>query len=153
MATSKKMKSPAPVRAKASPRSAPREMAAARAKPAQSAAKGMTGTVAFRKRLIQLREDILELVRDRQAVEVSEGEVGDEADAASQTSERELAFELSDTERQTLDAVEAALRKIETGRYGLCETCQKKISQPRLQAIPQARNCIECQARFEAPRR
>ena len=61
-------------------------------------------------------------------------------------------FELSDNERQSLDAIEAALRKINSGSYGVCESCRQKIAAPRLKAIPQARYCINCQARFDSPR-
>lgn len=110
------------------------------------------GTAAYEKQLLDMREDVMRLVRENQNIE-PENEVGDEADAATQSAERELQFELSDNERQTLDAVEAALRKITTGTYGLCESCRSKIAVPRLKAIPHARYCISCQARFDAPRR
>lgn len=109
------------------------------------------GTQAYEKRLLEMREDILRMVRENQETSM-EVEVGDEADAATKSSERELQFELSDNERQSLDAVEAALRKINTGSYGVCESCRAKIAAPRLKAIPHARYCIQCQARFDGPR-
>ncbi len=114
--------------------------------------KKQSGTQFYERRLTQMRDDILKLVQQKQKAEMPDLEVGDEADAATQSSERELLFELSDNERQTLDAVEAALRKIDQGRFGLCESCNKKIARPRLRAMPQARYCINCQARFERPR-
>jgi len=77
------------------------------------------------------------------------GEVGDEADAASQTFERELLFELKGGERVILDDIEAALRKIEKGNFGLCESCHKNIALQRLKAMPWARHCIVCQSRSE----
>ncbi len=115
-------------------------------------AKKQSGTQFYERRLTQMRDDILKLVQQKQKAEMPDLEVGDEADAATQSSERELLFELSDNERQTLDAVEAALRKIDQGRFGLCESCNKKIARQRLRAMPQARYCINCQARFERPR-
>lgn len=115
-------------------------------------AKRQSGTQFYERRLTQMRDDILKLVQQKQKAEMPDLEVGDEADAATQSSERELLFELSDNERQTLDAVEAALRKIDQGRFGLCESCNKKIARQRLRAMPQARYCINCQARFERPR-
>lgn len=111
------------------------------------------GTQFYEKRLLRMRGDLMKLVAAKQNKELPDQEVGDEADAATQSSERELLFELSDTERQTLDSIEAALRKIDQGRYGLCESCHKKIARLRLRAMPQARYCIHCQARFETPRR
>lgn len=110
------------------------------------------GTAAYEKKLLAMREDLMNLVHNKQELDMTEQEVGDEADAASQSAERELLFELSDNERQTLDSIEAALRKIETGSYGQCEGCSKTIPAMRLKAIPHARYCIQCQARFETPR-
>ncbi len=110
------------------------------------------GAQQYEQRLNDMRDDIMRLVHQKQDVSLMEHEVGDEADAATQSSERELLFELSDNERQTLDAVEAALRKMDQGQFGLCESCRKQIAKPRLQAIPHARYCIECQSRFEMPR-
>lgn len=115
--------------------------------------KKQPGTAAYEKKLLEMRVDLMNLVQHKQETELTEQEVGDEADVAAQSSEKELLFELSDNERQTLDAVEAAIRKIETGAYGKCEGCSKPIPAPRLKAIPQARYCIQCQAGLEVPPR
>ncbi|MGQ0645429.1 MAG: TraR/DksA family transcriptional regulator [Elusimicrobiota bacterium] len=117
-----------------------------------SAVKKQPGTQFYEKRLLKMRADLMELVRRKQEKELPDQEVGDEADVATLSVERELLFELSDTERQNLDAIEAALRKIDQGRYGLCESCTKKIPKARLKVLPQARYCIACQSRFERPR-
>ena len=50
-----------------------------------------------------------------------------------------------------LEEVEAALRRIEKGSFGFCEANGEKISVARLKAMPYARYCIKCQARFESP--
>ena len=110
------------------------------------------GTQAYEKSLIKMRTDILRLVEVNKSADLSAADVGDEADQATQSSERELQFELSDNERNSLDAVEAALRKIDTGVYGICESCHGKIAAPRLKAIPHARYCIGCQSKFDTPR-
>jgi DnaK suppressor protein len=96
------------------------------------------------------REDILKVVKKTDA-SVTVSAIGDEADVASQTFERELMFEMNDSERVILDDIEAALRKMEKGEFGICESCHKKISGERLRAMPWARYCIQCQARTEAP--
>jgi hypothetical protein len=67
------------------------------------------GTQAYEKSLIKMRADILRLVEVNKSADLSAADVGDEADQATQSSERELQFELSDNERNSLDAVEAAL--------------------------------------------
>jgi len=115
--------------------------------------KKQPGTEGYEKRLKEMKNDLLRLVDDKNnKVEIGEGDVGDEADQASLSSERELLFELSDNERTVLESIEAALRKIETHVYGLCEECRGEIAVPRLKAIPHARYCIQCQAKFDKPR-
>ena len=132
---------------------AKKKAAAKPAAPARKRVQKQPGTQIYEKRLGEMREDIMRLVKENNHdAELPVAEVGDEADAATQSAERELMFELSDNERQSLDAIEAALRKINSGTYGVCESCRQKIAAPRLKAIPQARYCINCQARFESPR-
>lgn len=99
---------------------------------------------AIRKTLVEKRESILETMRKNQDLGASQG-VGDEADQAGQSQEKELLFELSDNERTTLDQIEGALRKMDKGTYGLCESCQKPIQRLRIKAVPFARYCIVCQ--------
>lgn len=48
-----------------------------------------------------------------------------------------------------LQQVEAALKRIETGEYGLCQMCDEPIALPRLQAQPHTANCIDCQSKQE----
>jgi RNA polymerase-binding protein DksA len=43
-----------------------------------------------------------------------------------------------------LQAVNEALAKIKEGTYGKCENCQGEISFERLQARPQAKQCLSC---------
>ena len=50
--------------------------------------------------------------------------------------ERQIQEQLADTEN--------ALAKIAAGKYGLCESCGKPIEATRLQALPQARTCMNC---------
>jgi DnaK suppressor protein len=101
----------------------------------------------IRASLVGMRDDILKTVRKQQ---VEEGvDNGDSVDQASQSIEKELLFELSDNERGTLDMIEAAIRKIDNGTYGLCEATQKAIGRARLEAIPYARYSIEYQNQLE----
>ena len=100
-----------------------------------------------RKNLVGMRDDILKTVRKQQ---VEEGvDNGDSVDQASQSIEKELLFELSDNERNTLDMIEAAIRKVDNGTYGLCEATQRPIGRLRLEAIPYCRYSIEYQNQLE----
>ncbi len=100
----------------------------------------------IRTELVKMRDDILKTVRKQSIGEVDNG---DSVDQASQSIEKELMFELSDNERTTLDMVEAAIRKIDNGTYGLCEATQKAITRARLEAIPYARYSIAYQNQLE----
>ncbi len=80
-----------------------------------------------------------------------EGSVGgDEADVASDLAEEELVLTLRQAERVRLEAVEAALRRIDERRYGLCESCGQPIAYPRLRALPWVSTCRSCAARAAA---
>ena len=103
----------------------------------------------IKKVLVEKRDDLLKLVNNTRANDIEENNTGDEADVASGSIEKELLFELNDNERIMLDAIEAALRKIENNTYGSCENCKKGISKQRLAAIPFARYCIECQTKSD----
>ena len=101
----------------------------------------------IRTELVEMRDGILKTVRKQQ---VEEGvDNGDSVDQASQSIEKELLFELSDNERTTLDMIDAAIRKIDNGTYGLCEATQRPISRARLEAIPYCRYSIEYQNQLE----
>jgi RNA polymerase-binding transcription factor DksA len=71
------------------------------------------------------------------------------ADMGSDNFEQEFTLSLMETEGGTLDAIEAALEKIEDGVYGTCEECDGPISKTRLQAIPYAPFCIRCAQKQE----
>ncbi|MEK7747441.1 MAG: TraR/DksA family transcriptional regulator [Elusimicrobiota bacterium] len=104
---------------------------------------------AIRKMLLAKRTELEQLMRKNQEMEPVSQEVGDEADQAGQSLEKELIFEVSDNERLALDQIEGALRKMDKGTYGLCESCQKPIPKIRLKAVPFARYCIGCQTSAE----
>ena len=54
--------------------------------------------------------------------------------------------------RTLLRKVELALKRISTGDFGICAACEDTIALKRLQAIPWANNCIECQEQSEQGR-
>lgn len=49
----------------------------------------------------------------------------------------------------TLEQVERALAKFENGTYGLCEACGARIERARLEVLPHAVHCLDCQSRQE----
>jgi DnaK suppressor protein len=105
----------------------------------------------FRDVLSQKRDVLLEIVQRKKEEEIEDVGVGDEADIASHSVEKEMLFELTDSEKQTLDMVEAALRKMDKGVFGACESCLRAIPKMRLQLMPWARYCVDCQSEQEVP--
>ena len=73
--------------------------------------------------------------------------IKDLGDQASSAYNREFLFELGNGERRRLKEVALALQKITEGGFGDCERCGEPIADKRLDAVPDARYCIECQAR------
>ncbi len=49
--------------------------------------------------------------------------------------------------RQELRDLNEAEGRIDAGTYGVCERCGREIADPRLEALPATRRCIECTSR------
>ena len=75
--------------------------------------------------------------------------IKDLGDQASSAYNREFLFELGNGERRRLKEVALALQKIAEGGFGDCERCGEPIADKRLDAVPDARYCIECQRAIE----
>jgi DnaK suppressor protein len=76
---------------------------------------------------------------------------GSQAAAATQVFEQQRDLALRERSERALAEVEAALGRLEDGTYGRCTTCHREIPAERLEAIPWAAHCIDCQ-RHGAPR-
>ena len=75
------------------------------------------------------------------------------ADAGTDNFDREFALSLVSSEQEALYEIEEALKRLEHGTYGLCGNCEKPIRKERLEAVPFARLCIQCQSLIEKDRR
>lgn len=110
-----------------------------------------------RKRLLDLRDELVDsmsgMTRDtiRNAPEGSEasGSGQHQGDAGSDAYDRDFALSVLAKEQDALYEIEQALRRIQSGAYGICEMSSNKIPQARLEAIPFARLTVECQAQWE----
>jgi RNA polymerase-binding protein DksA len=70
---------------------------------------------------------------------------GSQAAAASQVFEQQRDLALREHDEQLLAAIDAALARLEAGTYGTCTSCGKAIAPERLDALPWAALCIDCQ--------
>ena len=71
------------------------------------------------------------------------------ADSATDVSEDATNSALLQIQARQLAMVEDALRRLEAGTYGICESCGRAINPARLAVLPQAHLCVDCQARLE----
>jgi len=70
---------------------------------------------------------------------------GSQAAAASQVFAQQRDLALRDRNEQHLAAIDAALVRLDDGTYGRCVRCGRPIDPERLDALPWAAHCIECQ--------
>jgi DnaK suppressor protein len=74
------------------------------------------------------------------------------ADAATETFEEEKAVALEAHLTGLLNQVQAALARIESGTYGICQNCGQRIPPERLEALPYATTCLKCASASSRPR-
>lgn len=75
------------------------------------------------------------------------------ADAGTDTFDRDFALSVVANEQEALNEIEAAIKRLHNGTYGICELTGKPISKERLLAVPFARYSVESQAEVERLRR
>ena len=73
----------------------------------------------------------------------------DSGDQALVDLDREMGISLQEMRNRERQMIDEALASLEEGTYGFCAECDVEISEKRLEALPFARYCIECQARIE----
>ncbi len=66
------------------------------------------------------------------------------AETGSDNFEQEFTMSLMENENRALEMVEHALKRIEEGTYGTCESCGERIPKARLKAIPFTSLCVKC---------
>ena len=74
---------------------------------------------------------------------------GDVVDEALDAAQDEISSQLAEVESRELANIERALVRMKSGNYGECEICNEKIPLARLNALPYATSCIECQRAAE----
>lgn len=105
----------------------------------------------FREKLMRKREEIVALYRNdlRLGQEATDEPTEDIVDRANNSYSRELSFSISDAERNLLLQIDEAIRRLDSGAFGRCAHCGRAIASLRLEALPWARLCIDCQELLE----
>jgi RNA polymerase-binding protein DksA len=111
----------------------------------------------FKQRLLEERRRAQEALERLQRED--EGQLEDEheeiqsdnhpGDVATALYDRELDYAFEDNVERVIEAIDAALRRIEDGTYGICENGGEQIPVERLEAIPWTTLCIDCKRKAE----
>ncbi len=93
-------------------------------------------------------EDLLKLAGDREGLEIQP--MADPLDQVRSNTDRDMAVETLNQQARSIHDIRSALARIEEGSYGRCERCDEQIPAKRLDALPWARMCVQCQSATEA---
>ena len=103
--------------------------------------------------LAQLRKemsgDISDLEADAFSTDGDRLSVDNPADIGSESFAQEFSLELLQRDEATLAEIDEALDRVRAGTFGLCEGCEEPIPKARLNAVPHARFCVNCQRKTE----
>ena len=113
----------------------------------------------MRKNILKHFQSILENIRTEIVGDVEKAhhkingneaeQMADISDDAARSYGRKLQGDLEEHEWVKLQQVEAALKKVEDGKYGTCEQCGHKILETRLEIMPYTEFCMQCLSEIE----
>jgi DnaK suppressor protein len=110
---------------------------------------------ASQKQLVEMRAALLAQMAEQRGGQISRAEAasalfGHPEDSPAQlATEKEIEFAIGEHEVAELEALDAALARIEAGTYGECVDCGVNIPAARLHVTPEAPRCIHCQEKYE----
>ena len=101
----------------------------------------------FKEVLEGLQAELLERIRKTQAdtTETEDSDAPDLGDRALKTMNRDLLNSVTTSERDMLRRMKDALKRIDRGEFGKCIHCGQPVQPGRLEAIPWAKHCVDCQ--------
>ena len=97
---------------------------------------------AYREQVERLGAAMDELAQTSSTPDLTDEQGFGEADSVSV--ERDRVLMLTTQAKQRIDDVDAALRRLDRGTYGACRSCRRPIPVVRLEAVPEATQCVSC---------
>lgn len=100
----------------------------------------------FKLILEEKREALVKAAQEslQEDMKLDTNDLPDEMDLAASEYLQSFTFRLRGRERFFLDKIDQALKRIEDGSFGICDTCEEPISVKRLEARPETTLCIRC---------
>jgi DnaK suppressor protein len=107
--------------------------------------------VAFKKKLLKQRKDLLTEAGQTLNIKISTEKESfpDPTDQAVADLDNNFLLRLRGREQKLLKKIDDAISRIDSGTYGVCESCGGDISIKRLEARPVTTRCIDCKTRQE----
>ncbi len=105
----------------------------------------------YKKKLLARREELLRTIArtEEEGRQADDDPTVDLADKAANSYTKEFLFGMTNTDRALLNQIDVALRRIAEEEYGVCANCEEEMQQKRLEAVPWAKHCINCQEKAE----
>jgi DnaK suppressor protein len=99
-------------------------------------------------RLIAERENLLNKLKEND-LSIDDSETPDPVDLAVRNYSKNVMLAVSENDSRQIILINEALERIDDDEYGTCQNCEKEINPKRLDAIPWARYCLNCQELVE----
>jgi RNA polymerase-binding protein DksA len=111
-------------------------------------------TSTIRRRLMRRRHELLLRYRDEldRAEEETSQRQPEDVQRAAELWDATVLAHLGESDARSLLEVVEALRRLDTGDYGVCVSCGGDIAPARLDALPATATCIECASHVERQR-
>jgi DnaK suppressor protein len=110
-----------------------------------------TKLLIIKKKLIKQRQELLTEAEHTLTSKISSEKESfpDPTDQAVAELDNNFVLRLRGREQKLLKKIDDAISRIDSGVYGVCESCGEQISMKRLEARPVTTLCIECKTRQE----
>jgi DnaK suppressor protein len=102
----------------------------------------------FREKLFAERNNLMAKSNPK-GLSIDENESADPLDASAQSYAKNVLISVSANDAKLLKLIDEALERIEDEEFGDCQNCNKTVGIKRLEAIPWAKYCINCQELLE----
>ena len=105
----------------------------------------------YKKKLLTRRDELVKTITrtEEEGRQADDDPTVDLADKAANSYTKEFLFGQTSTDRNMLNLIDEALKRIRNEEFGQCLSCQEEMQQKRLEAVPWAKHCISCQEKME----
>jgi DnaK suppressor protein len=105
----------------------------------------------YKKKLLTRRDELVKTITrtEEEGRQADDDPTVDLADKAANSYTKEFLFGQTSSDRNMLNQIDEALKRIRNNAFGQCASCQEEMQQKRLEAVPWAKHCISCQEKME----